>query len=132
LSGFADIEPTWPKTESVARRLNFRSPESRQLAATYRVVRVEKLAPASVAYGFRMPGRVDDIGQKHCREDALVAHRRPYARKKFDDLVCELIGVVAKKKGMWSIPGNSNSRAFGMPLANCRPPSTFTTVSLVR
>ena len=124
--------PVEGRQKSVAGRLDLFSPEARQLAPKYCIVCVEKFAPTSVAHAFCVLGRADDIGQEDCREDALVANRRLYARKKFDDLVCELIGVVAKKKGMWSIPGNSNSRAFGMPLANCRPPSTFTTVSLVR
>ena len=78
-----------------------------------------------------MLGRADDIGNQDCGQDALVSERRLCASEEFNDLVCDLIGVITKE---WKIIdfGNSRNRAFGMLLANCRPPSILTTGSLIR
>ena len=95
--------------KSVAGRLDLGSSEPRQLAAKYHVVGVEKLSPTSVTHSFRMLGRADDIGNQDCGQDALVSERRLCASEEFNDLVCDLIGVITKE---WKM---IDSRQFQKP-----------------
>jgi hypothetical protein len=43
-----------------------------------------------------MLGRADDIGKEDCSQDALGSERRLCASEEFNDLVCDLIGVITK------------------------------------
>src|SRR5512139_3049224 len=82
--------------KSVAGRLDLNASEAGQLPAEYCVVSVEKLTPAPVTHRLRTLGRIDNVGEKNGREDAVTAGRRLHACEKFGDLVGKLIRVVAE------------------------------------
>lgn len=117
--------------KSIAERLDLGAPEARQLAAEYRMMGVEQLAPTLVADGLRALGRIDNVGEENRRQGALAANRGLHTGEKFGDLVGDLFDVVAEVRQMID-SRHSRSRAFGMLFANCRPPSTLTTGSWVR
>ena len=73
--------------EAVAGRIDLTAAEPDQLSADDCVVALEQLAPGAVAELERLAGRIDDVGEQHCREHAvglrlLPAPGRPHVGQK--------------------------------------------------
>src|SRR5947199_5429074 len=75
------------------------------------VMAAQQLCPSTVAESLRLTGRIDDVREQRCREDAVLEAGRADAGKKFLDLVDDVVPV---PPGTCVSPGNSTKPAPGM------------------
>lgn len=68
------LRPIEHREEAITRAVHLTAPKPRKLGPHDGVVRIKERMPVPVAHLRRPPGRVHDVGEKHCGQHPIIGH----------------------------------------------------------